>query len=107
MYSKGFTDEENAIVINRFLQNKEEYLEEEFFIVCAENGTEDIIYGVDWHRYVEVDGDKRIFRYYSDYVGGTRYYSRIVWEKGKGIVYYVSGEGSMLMHVEFGLELDR
>ena len=71
-------------------------------IVCCEKGTEDITDDNGYHAYVEVDGDKRIFRYYNDYFYGSKEYMLMVWEKGQGITYYIHGNGAKNMHVEFG-----
>ena len=54
----------------------------------------------DWNQYVEVYGNQLIFRSYSN-SEGTTFYERIVWEKGRGIVHYLSGFGSMRDHLEF------
>ena len=69
-------------------------------IVCNENGTDDAADENGWHEYVEADGEKRIFHMYNDYSSGTKQYEQIVWEKGKGITYYLSGSGNMVMHIE-------
>ena len=69
-------------------------------IVCNEPGTDSAADENGWHEYVDVEGDKRIFRLYSACIGRTTEYQRIVWEKGKGITYYINGAGSMKRHVE-------
>jgi hypothetical protein len=105
-YHDGFTDYEKFLKeadtknIELIKENKSKFLDE-CDIVCTEDGTEDIIIDGEWHKFVEVDGEKRVFQFYSEYTSGTRQYERIVWEKGKGIVHYQSGAGTMLMHVEF------
>lgn len=78
---------------------------EEWILVCNEEGTENIADEQGWHEYVEVDGEKRIFHRYNDYTSGTKEYGKIVWERGKGITYYLSGAGSRLMEVEIGIDL--
>ncbi len=60
-----------------------------------------------YHAFVEADGEKRIFRYYNDYFYGSKDYLLMVWEKGKGIVYYMHGNGQKNMHVEFGTDLKK
>lgn len=77
---------------------------EECMIVCNEDGTENIADENGWHEFVEVDGKRRIFHMYNDYRGGTKEYQTIIWEKGKGIVYYKNGAGGRLMHVELKTE---
>lgn len=99
-----FINSENNKVIEIIQRSKNEFLSNSD-IVCIENGTSDVLIDGEWHKFVKVDGNKRVFRYYSDYSSGTRYYERIVWEKGKGIIHYKSGFGSMLTHVEFGENL--
>lgn len=102
----GFTEERDQEVL-RAIQNREEAFFEPFYIVCCENGTEDIVDERGYHSFVEVDGDRRICRYYNDYYYGTKAYMLMVWEKGKGLVYYIFGEGSMRMHIEFGVDLEK
>jgi len=89
-------------IIRRLVDEKESFLDE-WDIVCSE---EEWVYSDgEWHQSVKASGERRIYHLYSDYVGGTRYYEYIVWEKGEGIVYYKSGSGNMLMHIEFGSEI--
>lgn len=100
----GFTEESNQEAIRMLREDEEAFLGARY-IVCCENGTEDIVDELGYHAFVEVDGDRRIFRYYNDYYYGTKGYQLMVWEKGKGLVYYIYGEGSMRMHIEFGVDL--
>ena len=74
---------------------------ENWTIVSNQYGTEDILIDDEWHSFVEVDGNRRIYRFFSDYSGGTRFYERIVWQENRGIVHYRSGMGAMREHVEF------
>lgn len=105
-YGEAFTDEENNKIIESIKSNKTNFLKN-WDIVCCENGTIDTVDEKGWHNYIEVFGNKRIFHFYNDYTSGTRYYEQIIWEKNKGIIYYKSGSGSMLMHIEFGLNLNK
>lgn len=98
---EGYTEENNRRVIAQ-IREDEENLPEQWMIVCCEDGTEDNTDENGYHTYVEADGDKRIFRYYNDYFYGSKEYILMVWEQGKGIVYYMHGNGSKNMHVEFG-----
>lgn len=102
----GFTEESNHEAI-RMLREDEKAFLESCYIVCCESGTEDIVDELGYHAFVEADGDRRIFRYYNDYYYGTKGYQLMVWEKGKGLVYYIYGEGSMRMHIEFGVDLEK
>lgn len=100
----GFTDEKTEEIIALIEKDQESFFNE-CDIVCSESGTDDIPDENGWHTYVEVDGDRRVFNMYNEYVSGTKEYEQIIWEKGKGITYYKHGSGSMLMHIEFGLNL--
>lgn len=101
-HDKLYSNEENQKIINCLKNDPNDFLDT-CDIVFSKDGTNDIPDKENWHKYVEVDGDKHIFHLYNDYEGGTRYYEEIVWEKNKGITYYKSVSGSMLMHIEFGL----
>ena len=59
-----------------------------------------------YHAFVEADGEKGsfviimiIFTVQRLFIDG--------WEKGKGIVYYMHGNGQKNMHVEFGTDLKK
>lgn len=97
----GYTDENNRRIIEWIKRDEADFLEYST-IVCCEEGTEDITDENGYHAYVEVEGNKRIFRDYNDYFYGSKGYMLMVWEKGKGLTYYICGSGGMNMHVEFG-----
>ncbi len=97
----GYSDEDTGRII-KWIRNYETNFLEKSTIVCCEEGTEDITDEDGYHAYVEVKGDRRIFRWYNDYYYGSKAYLLMVWEKGKGMVYYMHGNGGMNMHVEFG-----
>lgn len=97
----GYTDENNRRVIAQ-IRKDEENPPEQGMIVCCEDGMEDDTDENGYHAYVQADGDKRIFRYYNDYFYGSKEYIMMVWEKGKGITYYMHGNGAKNLHVEFG-----
>lgn len=99
--AEGYTQENNNSIINQIKSDEAKFLER-CTVVCCENGTEDIIDENGYHAFVEVEGEKRIFRYYNDYFYGSKDYILMVWEKGKGLIYYIHGNGSKNMHVEFG-----
>ena len=88
----GYTEEKNEIIISG-LESDEDLFLKEWTIVCCENGTADVVDDAGYHAFVEADGEKRIFRYYNDYFYGSKDYLLMVWEKGKGIVYYMHGNG--------------
>ena len=102
--NEGYLKEDNEIIIELIKKDWEGFLNKSV-IVCSDNGTVDISDEDGWHSYVEVDGSKRVYHLYNDYVSGTKEYEEIVWEKDKGITYYKHGSGSMLMHIEFGENL--
>lgn len=96
--SVGFTQEQTDKIIE-LIENDEEAFCADCTIVCCEKGTEDIVDEDGYHAYVEASGEQITYRMYNDYLYGTKPYEKVVWEKGKGIVYYVSGSGNMLMNV--------
>ena len=95
----GYSDEKSQKVVQEIQENEREFLEK-CVVVCCENGTENVADEGGWHQYVEVDGERRIFHLYNDYTSGTREYGQMVWEKGKGLIYYRHGTGGMQMHIE-------
>ena len=103
---EGYSDAENRRIL-RQIQTDEAAFLEECDIVCCENGTVDVTDENGYHAFVETDGDRRIFRFYNDYFYGSKDYKLIVWEKGKGIVYYIHGNGAKNMHIEFGADIDK
>lgn len=96
--SKGFTQEQTGKMIE-LIEKDEEAFCADCTIVCCENGTEDMVDEDGYHAYVEASGEQITYRMYNDDLYGTKPYEKIVWEKGKGIVYYVCGAGNMLMNV--------
>ena len=73
--------------------------EEEFIekgsIVCQDEELKDPLSEDEkgWHEYLLVDGDRREYHRYSNLVE-TGYYENFVWERGKGLVVYISGWGA-------------
>lgn len=100
----GFTKELNQEMMQLLQEDEDEFLER-CVIACCEEGTEDRVDDQGYHIWVEVDGDRRIFRIRNNYYYGSKDYLLMMWEKGKGITYYVHGNGMMNMHVEFGVDL--
>ncbi|MDE5866396.1 MAG: hypothetical protein K2H31_07345, partial [Lachnospiraceae bacterium] len=97
----GYTDENNSVIISQIKSDEEKFLKQ-CIIVCCEDGTENITDENGYHAYVQADGERRIFRYYNDYLYGSKDYMLMVWEKGNGLTYYMHGNGAKNMHVEFG-----
>lgn len=96
----GFTEAQTKKWI-ALIESDEQSFIEQCYVVCSEEAVPDMEHENDYHTYIEAVGDLRIFQLYNDYVGGTDDYETIVWQKGKGIVYYEHGAGGMLMHVAF------
>lgn len=99
----GYTEQNTNEAITEVRERGEAFFDY-WRIVCCENGTENVPDEDGWHEYVVVDGDKRIFRMYNDYISGTKEYKTIIWEKGKGMVYLLNGSGSERMQVELWCE---
>ena len=98
----GYNNKEKREIIRMIKTDEKEFCEKESCIVCCEDGTSDITDELGYHAFVEVKGDRRVFRYYNDYYFGSKDYMLMEWEKGKGLVYYIHGNGGKNMHVEFG-----
>ncbi len=102
-YDKYYSSEDNQKVINNLKNEPNDFLNN-CDIVFTEEGSNDVLDEDNYHKYVEVNGEKRIYHFYNEDVSGTKYYEEIVWEKNKGITYYKSGSGSKKMHIEFGVK---
>ena len=96
----GYTEEQTKEVVKGIKDDVRSFMEQAT-VVCSEEGTTEQVDKNGYHTRVAVDGDKRIFQLFNEYTGGTKDYETIVWQRGKGIVYYKRGAGNMLMHVEF------
>lgn len=82
------------------MQTDEEAFLENCFVVCSGENSDDTPDELGYYSYVEVEGDSCTFKRYNSYIGGTKDYYIIKWEKGKGIVYYLHGAGNRLMEIE-------
>lgn len=84
-----YTGKEIASIIS------EEGLMEKGVVVCQEEGLEDPLSEDEkgWHEYLLADGNRREYHGYNNLVE-TGYYENFIWEKGKGLVEYVSGWGA-------------
>ena len=98
----GFLDDDTDSLIESLLEDKTQTLSD-FHIVMYENDTSKEIRD-GWVMYVEVFDNFIIFSQYYHDPSPTRFYRRIVWERGVGITHYVSGMGMMRNHIEFGLD---
>lgn len=58
-----------------------------------------------WHEWIEVEGDFVRYRSYGNEVE-SGFYERFVWEKGKGLVEYVSGFGAARDGIDLVLKED-
>ena len=95
----GYTDERNQEIIRILEDDEEEFINNYCHIVCSTKATDRTPNENGYYGYVVPIGDRCIFRFGNTYTGGTRTYCTIVWEKGKGMTYYLYGEGSRLMEV--------
>ncbi len=102
---EGFTDEQTRDIVECIKQNFNTFIDM-CDIVCSDNEIEDYVDEDGYHTGVRVSGNQRIYYLYNEYTSGTKEYEKIVWEEEKGIVFYERGAGSMLMHIEFGVDLN-
>ena len=101
----GFTEEQTQSIIKVIREDEKSFLDM-CHIVCSEEVVEDAVDDQGYHSGIKADGNQRIYYFYNEDTSGTKDYEKIVWEKGKGIVYYQRGSGNMLMHIEFGVDLE-
>ena len=99
-----FSDKKTAEVIDSISKDESAFLGQ-CQLVCQDKATQAAADKEGWYEYIEVEGDKRRFRNYND-GGGTTWYERIVWQKGKGLIYYRSGYGSGREEISFGINLE-
>ena len=95
----GYTEETDKKIVEE-LQADEEAFIENCFVICSKENTDRVPDELGYYSYVEIEGDCCTFKRYNSYMGGTKDYYIIKWEKGKGIVYYLHGAGSRLMEIE-------
>ncbi len=103
---EGITEEQTKSIVE-LLKEDEKIVLSTCHIVCNEEGIEDIVDENGYHSGIKVDDNRRTYYYYNEDSSATKDYEEIVWEKGKGIVYYKRGSGSMNMHIEFGVDLEK
>ena len=95
----GYTEEKDNRVISELTENEEAFIET-CYIVCSNVNTDKIPDENGYYTYVELNGDQCTFYRYNKYLYGTKDYYKIVWEKEKGMVYYLHGAGNRLMEIE-------
>lgn len=100
----GYTEETDQVVIDGIQKNEKDFLEEECYLVDCREGTERIEDEQGWISYVKVIGNTHIYYRYNTYVSGTKGYRKIIWQEGKGMVYYLHGAGSRKMEVELFMQ---
>lgn len=85
------------------IKSKQE-LPGDYAIVCQDKELKDSLGKNErgWHRYIEINGDKREFHSYNNLVE-TGYYESFTWEKSKGLIYYQSGFGAERDAIELQL----
>lgn len=100
----GYTEETDQMVIDGIQKDEKDFLEEECYLVDCREGTERMEDEQGWISYVKVIGNTHIYYYYNTYVSGTKSYRKIIWQEGKGMVYYLHGAGSRKMEVELFMQ---
>lgn len=101
----GYTEEQTQSIIKAIREDEKSFLNM-CHIACSEEVVEDAVDDQGYHSGIKADRNQRIYYFYNEDTSGTKDYEKIVWEKGKGIVYYQRGAGNMLMHIEFGVDLE-
>lgn len=96
----GYTEETDQTVIEGIQKDEQSFLEEECLLVNCNEEIDRIADENGWYSYVEVIGDTHIYYLYNSYTSGTKEYRKIIWQKGKGMVYYLHGAGARKMEVE-------
>ncbi len=96
----GYTEETDQAVIEVIQKDEQSFLEEECLLVNCNEEIDRIEDENGWYSYVEVIGDPHIYYLYNSYTSGTKEYRKIIWQKGKGMVYYLHGAGARKMEVE-------
>lgn len=100
----GYTEETDQMVIDGIQKDEKDFLEEECYLVDCNEGTERIEDEQGWISYVKVIGNTHIYYFYNTYTGGTKDYRKIIWQEGRGMVYYLHGTGSRKMEVELFMQ---
>lgn len=98
--TRGYTEETDQTVIEGIQKDEQLFLEEECFLVNCNEENDRIADENGWNSYVEVIGDTHIYYLYNNYTSGTKEYRKIIWQKGKGMIYYLHGAGDRKMEVE-------
>lgn len=84
-------------------------------LCCDDKGMEDtfgkdrnteeiVLYGEmarDYHNYIEVKEDKRLFNLYPDKIMGTQEYMQIIWGKNHGIMSFAKWVGNYKNYISF------
>lgn len=98
--TRGYTEEIDQAIIEGIQKDEQLFLEDECRLVNCNEGTDETADENGWNSYVKVIGDTHIYYLYNNYTGGTKEYRKIIWQKGKGMVYYLHGAGDRKMEVE-------
>lgn len=102
----GFSEEQTRDILKLIQEDEKKFLDM-CYIVCSDEEVFDTVDINGYHSGVISQGEKRIYYYYNEEGSGTKDYEKIIWERGKGIIYYMRGSGAMLMHIEFGVDLSK
>ena len=95
------SEKETANVIDSISKNEKQFIGQ-CQLVCQDKATNETPDKDGWYQFIEAEGEKRTFRHYND-GGGSTWYERMEWQKGKGLIYYRSGFGAGRESIEFGL----
>ncbi len=94
---RDYMENDEFIYLNDIvIENISEELFESYGTVVFQTMAKEDILGEEeqgWHEWIEVEGDFVRYRSYGNGVE-SGFYERFVWEKGKGLVEYVSGFGA-------------
>ncbi len=98
--TRGYTEETDQTVIEGIQKDEQLFLEDECRLVNCKEGIDRITDENGWNSYVKVIGNTHIYYLYNNYTSGTKEYQKIIWQKGKGMIYYLHGAGDRKMEVE-------
>lgn len=96
----GYTEETDQTVIEELQKDEESFLKEQCRLVNCNEETDRTADEDGWISYVKIIGDTHIYYLYNNYSGGTKEYRKIIWQKGKGMTYYLHGAGNRKMEIE-------
>jgi|InofroStandDraft_1065614.scaffolds.fasta_scaffold80913_2 hypothetical protein len=74
-------------------------------VVCQEQEKRDILGAGEngWHEWIVVDDEQREYHSYNN-LTETGFYEQFIWERGYGLIYYMSGFGADKDRMELALK---